>query len=209
MEQTDRVIFFIDGFNLYHSIDGKPELHKYKWLDIRGLTSAFVKKSQSVVDIYYFTAYAYWDADKVKRHKDLVEIYQDMGIKVVLGVFRDRPRKCHRCYKWFQVPEEKRTDVNIAIRLLDLAYKNAFDTACIISGDSDLIPAVEMVRSNFPTKNFKVIIPIGRKAKELTKACGGHNNKAKIKEKHLSCNLLADPYTTSGGRSISKPLSWS
>ncbi len=38
---------------------------------------------------------------------------------------------------------EKGTDVQIATDMLRRAYVNAYDTAILVSGDSDLVPAVE------------------------------------------------------------------
>lgn len=51
-----------------------------------------------------------------------------------------------------------------------------------ISGDSDLIPSINAVRSTFPNKQIGVIIPIGRRAEALKQACDFY---MKMKEKHL------------------------
>ncbi|MBR2082614.1 MAG: NYN domain-containing protein [Elusimicrobiaceae bacterium] len=48
--------------------------------------------------------------------------------------------------------EEKLTDVNIAIYLLEIALKNTVDEAVIVSADSDLIPAILAIKRNFPGK---------------------------------------------------------
>jgi len=61
-------------------------------------------------------------------------------------------------YKW-QGHEEKETDVNIALYLLNEAYKNNYDCAYIISRDSDLKPAMSMVRANFPGKKLITVAP--------------------------------------------------
>ena len=50
------------------------------------------------------------------------------------------------------MPEEKRTDVNIAVFMLDDAYRDMCDQFVIFSSDSDLVPAVNMVRLRFPKK---------------------------------------------------------
>ena len=38
----DRVISFIDGFNLYHAIDNLNQSH-LKWLNLHSLSNAFIK----------------------------------------------------------------------------------------------------------------------------------------------------------------------
>ena len=53
----------------------------------------------------------------------------------------------------------RRTDVNIALWLLDDAYRDRYDRAYVVSRDSDLKPAVAMVRSRFPEKEVHIVAP--------------------------------------------------
>jgi uncharacterized LabA/DUF88 family protein len=70
----DRVVFLIDGFNLYHSLKAELRYRAYRWLDLRKLCSMFIKhKSQTLEEIYYFTALAEWNSAKVKRHKQYLK----------------------------------------------------------------------------------------------------------------------------------------
>lgn len=86
-------------------------------------------------------------------------------VEVILGKFKQKNVKCGvtTCnslgQKWFQMPEEKRTDVNIAVFMLEDAYQNACDQMIIFSGDSDLVPAINMVRKRFPAKKIIVYVP--------------------------------------------------
>ena len=59
----------------------------------------------------------------------------------------------------FDVPEEKRTDVNIALQLLNDANHDRADQFIIVSGDSDLVPALEMVKTQWPAKRLVVYVP--------------------------------------------------
>jgi hypothetical protein len=74
------------------------------------------------------------------------------GIEIDFGHFLSEPVTCRNCASTWQKNEEKRTDVNIAVRLLDDAYDDRFDLAVVISGDSDLVPPIEAVRRWFPSK---------------------------------------------------------
>jgi len=206
-KNTPRAAAFIDGFNVYHSIDSKPHLHRHKWLNIKGLCEAFVPSSHELVSIDYFTAYSEWNQDKVARHRILVEIYRDLGVNVILGKFKYKTRRCRICHEEYEIPEEKRTDVNIATRLIAAAHGDTFDTAYLMSGDSDLVSAVEYVREGLK-KRVVLIIPVGRKAGELTRACGGNDFRRKIKEKHLKNNQLPDPYISSTGKHYECPDTW-
>lgn len=89
---------------------------------------------------------------------------------MVLGKFKRNERCCTSCGMPFLVPEEKRTDVNIAIHLVEEAYRDSFDTALLISGDTDLVPAISMVFSAFPAKKIGIIAPYKRYNGEIAEA---------------------------------------
>jgi uncharacterized LabA/DUF88 family protein len=59
----------------------------------------------------------------------------------------------------FKQPEEKRTDVNIALQMLDDAYQGLADRAILVSGDSDLVPAIAFVKQRAPDCEVLVYIP--------------------------------------------------
>ena len=61
------------------------------------------------------------------------------------------------------------TDVNIAVELLGDAQDDVFDTAIIISGDSDLTPPTSAVRHRYPKKRVVVAFPPNRVSKQLRK----------------------------------------
>lgn len=101
--------------------------------------------------------------------------------------------------------EEKQTDINIAIKLFELAYLNKFDTAIILSGDSDLVPAIKSVKVNFPDKKIGVLIPINRKADQLKKVSDFYY---KIGEMQLNSSILNDPYILKNNERIYCPDNW-
>ena len=93
--------------------------------------------------------------------------------------------------KDFEHYEEKQTDVNIALEILDLAYQEAYDTAVLISADTDLIPAIEKTKRIFPDKNFRILIPPGlRYHRELSEVVGGKIKK--IKKSNIERSLFKD-----------------
>lgn len=200
----ERVIAFIDGFNLYHSIAEDPAYRKYKWLDLRKLVELLVPPGD-LHEIYYFTALALWDPEKANRHKIYIRALESAGIRVVYGQFKRRDRFCPKCRTDYTAHEEKQTDVNIAIHLLKLAIEDRYDTALVLSGDSDLIPSVKAVKSTFASKRIGVVIPIGRRAEELKMECDFH---IKLREKNLAKCLFDDPITLLSGTAIHKPIDW-
>jgi len=200
-----KVIFFIDGFNLYHALLGNKRFNRFKWLDLTSLAHKFITKDDKIEDIFYFTALAIWSPDKVKRHRDFIKAQEIKGVKVVYGEFKRKDKVCPVCKKTYQTFEEKQTDVNIAIHLLKLAIQERYDKAFIISGDSDLIPSIDAVKSAFPHKKIGVIIPIYRSAEQLKQTCDFH---MKMKEKHLQASMLPDIIDLGKGNKLERPARW-
>jgi hypothetical protein len=63
-------------------------------------------------------------------------------VRLIEGRFQDKPRECLNCGDRWIVYEEKETDVNIAIAMVEDAARDAYDSAILISADSDLRPVV-------------------------------------------------------------------
>lgn len=201
----ERVIFFIDGFNLYHAIVGNNHKYAaYRWLNLEKLCRNFIRKDQCIKKIFYFSAFASWMPEKMKRHQIYVRALELNNVKFVPGKFKTKDKICLKCRKTFQTHEEKQTDVNIAIKLFQEAANDTFDTAIVISGDSDLIPSVEAVRETFPAKKVGIIIPIERKAEELKHAADFY---IKMKEIHLKTAQFPDVVEKDGVK-IFKPDEW-
>jgi len=97
------------------------------------------------------------------------------------------------------------TDVNIAVRLLTDAMDDAFDTAMIVSADSDLVPPVEAVRKRFPSKRIIIARPPKRQSVRLESAA---NASFTIGRKKLHDSQLPDTITKPDGFVLSRPASW-
>src|SRR5436853_496574 len=104
-----------------------------------------------------------------------------------MGHFKQKHRRCHKCGARSIAHEEKETDVNIALHLLNHAYKNSFDCALPISNDSDLAPAVRMLKTEFPSKWVRILTPPNKRtSKELLQAAGGFHQVRTIKHAHVA-----------------------
>jgi uncharacterized LabA/DUF88 family protein len=178
-----RSAFFIDGFNFYHALK-RLGSHYLKWVNLDALMRRLISpKSEIVVATFYFSAYAHWLPDQWKRHREYVAALKYAGVVPVMGQFKNKDRRCISCgAKWIG-HEEKETDVNIALYLLNGAYHDSYDRAYIVSRDSDLKPAVEMVLKQFPNKDIVIVAPpeLGH-SNDLTLAAG---NKRRIKRRQV------------------------
>jgi len=203
-----RVISFIDGFNLYHAISKlrRPEL---KWVDLNALSKVFLKShSEEISQVFYFSAYAEHVApSKQKCQKSYIRALELREVIPILGQFKVKDRKCPACAHRWVGHEEKETDVNIALFLLNLAYEDRFDRALVISNDSDLAPAIRMVRKCFPEKRITTVAPPSLfHSRELMQAS---SDKTKIRTEHLERCLLPTIVTDSSGLiSVSCPAEY-
>jgi len=153
------VCAYVDGFNLYHALL-KFQDQRVKWLDLTALCNRLIyPQSETITTIYYFSAFAHWLPSSKARHVEYVKALSASGIVPVMGHFKEKDRGCKGCGKRWKGHEEKETDVSIGITLLNDAYKNRFETALLITRDSDLMPAVRMVRAEFPKKQIIAVAP--------------------------------------------------
>lgn len=192
-EGVVRVIAFIDGFNLYHAIHDLGQNH-LKWLDLYKLVRNFAPFPEyEIVDIYYFSAYATWRKNAMQRHRKYVRALSAKNVTPVLAKFKTKDRSCYNCgHKWVD-HEEKETDVNIALYMLREGYRDSCDRFILISADSDLAPAVRMLRKEFPDKEVRIIFPFSRGYSwDLVHAVGGKKKVRRLKRIHLERSLLDD-----------------
>ena len=194
-----RISAFIDGLNLYHSL---PK--QYRWLDLKKLCQAFITKSESLNHIYYFTALALWNEEKVKKHKKYIKALEASGIQVIYGNFKRVTRKCRNCHRRYQTFEEKETDVNMGLYLLNAAYQNQFDKFLLLTADSDLMPAIKTVKTHFPSKKSHVILPLNAKSVDLKT---NSDQTSQIKMLQLDLSLFPDIVHLKNN-TTSKPEDW-
>lgn len=206
-----RTIVYIDGFNLYYrALKRTP----YKWLDLKKLTSNILQQHHKITGIKYFTAIVSGiiDPDQPIRQKTYLRALQKYipEISIFLGHFLSHkvslpnyplvsPLKFSNVLK----TEEKGSDVNLAVHVLNDAWFDQYDCAVILSNDSDLSEALRLIRIQ-TNKKIGLIYPAvhGHPSKELQK----HAHFVKrIRKGVLKISQLPSPIPDS---SIVKPAVW-
>lgn len=122
-----------------------------KWLDIARYFE-LLRLHDSIQRIRYFTALSS-DGKSQDQLTYLKALETRPMVNTILGRYKKKSVKClvQTCSviqkdRIFKSQEEKRTDVNIAVSMLDDTYQNLCDHLIVVSGDSDLVPAVNMVK---------------------------------------------------------------
>ena len=131
-----RVIIFIDGSNLYHSLE---ENCKRFDVDFAAL-AAKLCKDRSLFRTYYYnvlrdperTPQAYQD-----QQKFLSALYNVPYLEVRLSGSKMRG----------DVAVEKGVDIMMATDLLRLAWEDIYDVAVLVSGDGDFAYAVQTIKN--------------------------------------------------------------
>jgi uncharacterized LabA/DUF88 family protein len=172
-----RTSFFIDGFNLYHSLrtaEKQLPSRQLKWLNIPALCESYLQmigNGAELEKVHYFSAYADHlqnaSCDKPQRHRKFVRALTASGVEAHIGKFRKKKVWSHRQNTWLDAYEEKETDVAIACKVLSLAQKDALDVAVLITGDSDFSPLARTFKQDFPNKEIRFAFPFARASKEL------------------------------------------
>lgn len=194
-----RVAVYVDGFNLYHAIDDLGEDH-LKWVNLQALSEAIKKDDQTIEMVKYFSAYATWKVGEYRRHQAYVGALEAYGVLPIMGRFKEKQMLCRACGNRYTAHEEKETDVNIGVHLVADAICDRFDTAFVISADTDLTAAVKKARAEAPGKKISIVAPPGRFSRNREFKPLFAITKGKIR-----VSLLPETVTTATGRVINRP----
>jgi len=204
IERKEKVIAYIDGFNLYFGIV-EAGFEYCKWLNLKLLVQNLLKPNQELIEVKYFTSRVSNNPDKQKRQSLYIEALESIGIKIIYGNYQDGNVKCLRCGHIWKSAKEKMTDVNIATAIIIDAYKNIYDVAMLISGDTDLIPPIREIHSIFKDKRVLIAFPPKRHNKVLAIAAKGSFviGRKKLVESQLNKEMISLT-----GYKIIIPRSW-
>lgn len=219
VERKFRVITYIDGYNLYFGMlaeavkrgsreEPNASWYRYMWLDVHGLSQDLLIPSQELVGVKYFTSpISTGPGKKARQNAYLDALRTRPTVEIIFGRFQPDRKECDRCGHSAYHPQEKKTDVNIATNLIGDALEDRYDTAILVTGDSDLVPALEAVKRLTPQKRLVVAFPPNRRSDELASASGG--TPIRIWEPLLRKNRLSDVITRVGLPDIVCPTKYS
>jgi len=206
-----RTVFYVDGLNLYYgAVRSSPKL---KWLDLARYCR-LLRPHDDIRLIRYFSALI-TGPTLPNQEVYLRALATNPLVEITLGKFKMKNVKCGvvGCNamgnKWYMTPEEKRTDVNIAVFMLDDAYQDICDQLILFSGDSDLVPAISMIRQRCPKKKIIVYVPsqnpVRGAAVELRTSAHIHRTLPTLL---LAKSQFPDQIPDGAGGILTRPASW-
>ncbi|MFC1901238.1 NYN domain-containing protein [Chloroflexota bacterium] len=147
-EKTDRLMIFIDGSNLYHSLKSH---FKRADIDIGRFCNKLLDKRR-LIRIYYYNAQV-GRREEPERYRD-----QQTFLNSVSSIPYCELRLGRLVYiNWPNSPPyEKGVDIMLTTDLLTHSYKNNYDVAILVAGDSDYVGALQAVKDN--GKNVEVAL---------------------------------------------------
>jgi len=230
-----RVGVYVDGYNLYY---GRLRGSTFKWLDLVKLMEDLLAQrdqNEHLEHLHLFTApalatFATHGNDSVKAQSDYHRALQtkhgnrfwltygkhsfDKDGSLLPEFVPGQPYDRNRRVRVWHL-EEKKTDVNLAIRMYRDVAQGLCDRIILVSNDSDAEPALEAIRADFPHVMIGVVIPIRPPApgsEVHRRVSGSLAGQADWIVRHLTDWQLHDaplpPHVPTKKRPIRKPLHW-
>ena len=174
MADKKRCVFYIDGFNFYYGLKramlADRRWGNAYWIDLVKLCEGFAAPDEFVEKVIYFTAYPL-SARKSSRQSAFLNANKAINgdkFEVVRGKYLDKHIICPYCKGDISRPEEKKTDVNISVRILRDCIHKSVDTVVLVSADTDLLPPLETVKSDFPQVKIRICFPPSNYSHEIS-----------------------------------------
>lgn len=201
----ERIITYIDGYNLYYGLRDKG-WQRFYWLNPRALALNLLKPWQTLAATKYFTTKVGNPPEKVRQQTTYLEALETLpDFQITYGHYLAETITCRNCGYTYTTYHEKMTDVNIALELLADAFADRFDTAMLISADSDLVGPVQKVKQLFPRKRIIVVFPPSRHSVALKKAADVCLH---LYFAVLAKSLFPDAIVKSDGFVLQRPATW-
>ena len=206
-----RTFVYVDGFNLYY---GALKGTRWKWLDLPALFAKVLLSHHDILKVKYFTARVSGtpvDPSKpqrqdvylraLRRYRPEVEVYFGHFLRHRVRAPLAQPVGSQRSADVIRT-EEKGSDVNLAVHLLNDSWLDAYDCAVVVSNESDIAEAMRLVRKHH-AKRIGLITPGSAKpSRELMVHADFSRH---TRSNALQRSQLPDPIP---GTNIRRPVPW-
>lgn len=209
--EKQRVIVYIDGFNFYYGLRDisrkDKNWKKFYWLDVVRFFEKMLKPNQELIEVVYFSARPH-DVNASKRQDTFFTANKlNPKFKLILGKYLKKSILCKNCGHTIPSYEEKETDVRLATQIINDVYKDRCDISIIVSADSDLMPAVELIKDiKIEHKIFAYFPPL-RYSITLSTSCDASKKLQEFKAR-FNQSMLEEEITLKNGTILKRPDNW-
>jgi len=207
-----RARVYIDGYNLYYGIveayGHKPGTKgaKLKWLDVRKMSELLLKPGESLDRVKYVTARIKSPEDRRLRQAAFLDVTKELrDVEVFEGRYQNNLKWCAGCQSMQPRFEEKKSDSYLTAQIVSDAHLGLADIIYVVTGDSDVVPAIETVRAHCPHIPVLVAFPPKRHCRELDQLATARLD---ISESILTRSQLPDVVQLRSGFKITRPNEW-
>ncbi len=155
--------FYVDGFNLYYSLldlcpnkilgtkkHDRNACHysscissQYKWSNLRLFSERILANHRflatNLKSVKLFTSQPNHTNDNYKRHIQFEKAQKHCGVEIIRGRFDNNKKN----------GQEKETDINIAINIIDDIVFNNIKKVFLITNDSDFVPLILWIKKRY------------------------------------------------------------
>jgi uncharacterized LabA/DUF88 family protein len=141
----EKIMIFIDGSNFYHNLKTN---HFPTNIDFKKFSDLLCAGRKHVRTYYYNTPLRQADDPAEYKRQQLFfdALRRTPYLELKLGYFLKKTKTCENCGHILYYPVEKGCDVNLAVDMMSMAYKNLYDVAILVSADGDFASACQCVK---------------------------------------------------------------
>ena len=208
-----RVNVYVDGFNLYYRAVRRTP---HKWLNLLHLAQSILDPTDQIDCIRYFTARVSSRAGNPSAPRDqqlyLAALDSLPQVKLHFGRFLPKEKWRPIAHPTWTPPvmvqvrdtEEKGSDVNLAVHMLNDALTDACDAVLLFSQDTDLSESMKLVRDA-----GKIVGLVCLDQKEPNRRLAAHASFVRhLTPARLAAAQFPHVIRLSSGRHVSKPTDW-
>ncbi len=206
-----RVYVYVDGFNLYYrALQNTP----YRWLNLVEVAKRLLDPSDTTPMIRYFTARVSaraGDLDAPRRQQIYLSALRTLPTVVIhFGTFLTKTKRrplVSNPTQFVEVhdTEEKGSDVNLAVHLVNDGWHGRYEAALVMSQDSDLSEALRIVRDELRKPMGLVWLDGGRPSTYLAQASSFVRH---LSRADLAASQFPNPLLRTNAPPLPKPAMW-
>lgn len=200
-----RVRVYIDGFNFYYGLRSH-RLKKYYWIDLCKLFDQFMYPGMRLDAVTYFTAPPMHRQKRERQQLFLRANKADPRFGVINGNFLFTPNPADPNNHASGKLEEKKTDVNLSIAMIDDVVNDRCDVTFLVTGDTDQCPTLKHILRISPGHRIFTVFPyrFNNELKQLSTAVYHLNDyTARMDKSVMDVDILMP-----NGKTISCPKEW-